>query len=557
MLTHPDMDLGSQQFKEMARDPDALSRAFETGLTKMISQKETLSSVQLSESLHNMLGLLDKLSGSFTGSDRNKMSQDIGKSIAASDPEIARQLTTQNMEHLFGGLLVQYLMAELTQNRMGVTGTAAGGKTGGGNKEGKEREGGSAASGDFNNKLLQVAEKFSMRLQDERTLLDEGLMSVLPKIIEQLIAQKEQESIETMLQRLANNLTSRNSSVRFGAAKSLADIIEHLPDECKNEIVRTISDKLIAWVKSKNVFSSDYYRICMILKSIAQDHLVQKQFAEAVQYLDAFNVIADGAIQKTDDVRNVSVEMINNLASPENIIILLNEIDSTEDKQRGDAGQVFARLGDFAVNDLLDQLRAETDSNGRIRLMHLIVYARERSLPLITGRIKKDEPWYYLRNLAYLLGQIGNEESARSLAPLLQHGNEKLRQEALKSICRIGGSQRGNLLLAALPLADEEFKSDIVEVLGQAKIAKAVNDLLGLLKNRPLIASAARTNLEEKICAALGAVGSPDAIPALSEIAETKSFFSLRAYPDKVKGAAARALSTLRRKVAESGPDPT
>ena len=114
---------------------------------------------------------------------------------------------------------------------------------------------------------------------------------------------------------------------------------------------------------------------------------------------------------------------------------------------------------------------------------------------------------------------------------------------------------RGKLLIAALPGADEELKIGIVEALGVARAADAVSPLLELLKERPLIASAARQNLEDKICTALGAIGSPDAIPLLSEIAETKSFLGLRSYPDRVKAAAARALVILRRKVAETGPE--
>ena len=196
----------------------------------------------------------------------------------------------------------------------------------------------------------------------------------------------------------------------------------------------------------------------------------------------------------------------------------MNEIDSPQNPNREDTGRVFAALGDSAVNDILDLLRATSDSDERVRIMHLIAFAKEKALPLVAGRIKNNAPWFYLRNIAYLLGQIGNEESARALAPLLSHGNDRLRQEALKSIYRSGGIQRGNMLLTALPQADEEFKCFIVEALGQSKAVEAVPSLIDLLKNRPMLASAARINLEEKICMALSAIGSPDAISALSEL---------------------------------------
>lgn len=543
MLTHPDMDPNSPQFREMAKDPGALSQAFDAGLSKIITQKATLTNVQIMDHLSHMLSLLDKTAGGLTDENRSILSQNVGRALFAADPEIAEQLTTQNMEHLLGGFLLQYLMNELTQSKPGVTGA--------GGNEAIEEE--TAAADESKKKLLEVTEKFSLRLQNEKMLLDDDLMSALPKIIEQLIAQKEQEAMESLLERLAANLTSAKDDVRTSAARSLADIIEYLPDEQKHEIIKRLSDKLIEWLKNEDTFSPEYMRIGIILKNVTQDYIRQSIFPEALKYLDVFNTVAHSIDGKPDAIRNVSLEIIHQLCSPENMDILLTEIDSPDKQKQDDAGQVFAALGNTAITDLLDHLRTSTDSNERVRIMHLIAFAKEKALPLVTILIAKEAPWFYLRNLAYLLGQIGNEESARALAPLLSNGNDKLRQEALKSIYRTGGNQRGKILLAALPLAEEEFKSSIVETIGQTKATEAVPVLIDLLKNKPLISSAARNNLEEKICMALGTIGSPDAIPPLSEITETKSFLRLRAYPDKVKAAAARALTTLERKVAKSG----
>ena len=105
-----------------------------------------------------------------------------------------------------------------------------------------------------------------------------------------------------------------------------------------------------------------------------------------------------------------------------------------------------------------------------------------------------------------------------------------------------------------MPGADAKFKLSLIEALGNLKAADIVPDLLDILTTRPFVTSAARTLIEEKNCVALGAIGSPEAIPALSEIAESKSFLRIRAYPEKVKAAAARALESIRKKQAEATP---
>jgi HEAT repeat protein len=124
----------------------------------------------------------------------------------------------------------------------------------------------------------------------------------------------------------------------------------------------------------------------------------------------------------------------------------------------------------------------------------------------------------------------------------------------LKSISKTGGNRRGKLLTGALPGADKKFKLKIIEALGSAKAADSVPDLLNILTNRPLVTTASRSLLEEGICIALGSIGSPDAMPVLSKIAESKSFFRLHSYPDNLKAAAARALEAIRKKQEDGMP---
>jgi HEAT repeat protein len=541
----PEMDPASEQFQDMAGNPETLVRAFDATMSRIMAQKGMLSDLELTESLADMLSLLDRTAGGLDDENQISLARHVGRALAGAVPEIAEHLTAQNMAHLLGGFLLQFLMAELAQGAADGADAPDGGL--GGDAVGEEER---------KARLMEVAGKFSLHLQSEKMLLDEGLMSALPEIISQLIAYKEQEAMETLLERLTANLTSEKEEIRLSAARGLADIIENLPAEQKRATVQKLSGRLIGWLGNENVFSPDYKRICQILKDEADELIAQKSFTQALMYLDAFRTIASSAGDKPDEMKDTALEIIRQLVIPENIAALQGEMDPADREKQDEAGRVFAALGRDAVVYLLERLRTSPDSGERVRAMHLITYARQEALPLINELITRDAPWFYLRNLAYLLGQIGDEQSADNIAWLLSSTNQKLRFEALKSIHKIGGEQRGRILLAALSEADDEFKSAIVEVLGQSRSAEAVPVLVDLLRERPLIASAARTLLEEKICLALGSIGNPDAIGPLVEVAETKSFLRLRAYPDKVKASAARSLVILREKVAASGKPP-
>jgi hypothetical protein len=124
--------------------------------------------------------------------------------------------------------------------------------------------------------------------------------------------------------------------------------------------------------------------------------------------------------------------------------------------------------------------------------------------------------------------------------------------EVLKCIYRTGGKERGIILLSVLPLADDQFQLNIIETLGNAKCVEAVPELLYMLKKQQLVAPLLRAEREEKICAALGSIGSPEALPALSKIAKSSSFFSFRSYAAKVKIAAGIAVASIRKKLEEA-----
>ena len=283
------------------------------------------------------------------------------------------------------------------------------------------------------------------------------------------------------------------------------------------------------------------------MKNSMQDSIKIFRFAEIIPIMDVFNDIHSRILEKNDEIRYISSEIIKNLASEEYLSLLIKELHTNDRNKRDEASQILVRFGDVILNRLLDIIHEVSDSKERVNVLHLIIDMGQKVIPAIKDRINdKNAPWYYLRNMAFLFGHIGNETNVYILQPLLLHENNRVRMEALKSIFQVGGKQRGPLLLSVLPKTDDQFRLNIIETLGNAKCAEAVPNLLDMLKKPSLIASQLQIDLQEKICTALGLIGSPEAIPALTEIAESKSFLRIRAYPEKVKNAAGKALKSIK-----------
>lgn len=547
-LLHPESD--PERLQEMAKDPEWILQAFENGLFQAEAQKGTLSNVELTESLTSMMTLLDKVAQPLDNKDQERISQGIGKSIATIDPEMAKQVLSQNIENLFGGMLMKYIASELREvppdglSPANINASAGGGPSSG------------AAGGSIfaDNQPLYLEERLELLLKDtKRAVLSEPLMDALPKIVEKLIAQKQQEAMETIISRLMENIFDEDIKVRDQSATALVEIMNSLPERQKLELMEKLSGRLLDWIKIETLATPAYRKIVDNLRTLVEELIYLGHFTEAMPILDLFCDIRAGNLEKNDTIHDISFEFIRALATEDRLNFLFNIYNNEQDKQQG-AGVILVRLGDVALNRLLDLLHENVDSNERVRIMRLIIGIGSRAIPFVRDRINNNAAWYYLRNMAYILGHIGNESSASALQPLLLHENSKVRLETLKSISRTGGSERCSMLLSVLPEADDQFKPHVIEALGNAKCADAVPDLLDRLKGGKTVKDKTlRTNLEEKICTALGAIGSPEAIPALSDIIEAKSFLGIKSYPEAVKLAAGKALISIKKKLEKTG----
>lgn len=360
--------------------------------------------------------------------------------------------------------------------------------------------------------------------------------------------------LENVTGPLVTDLLSEKAEIRSKASDKLCAIIESLTPERQNELVERLSGRLADWIKMETSTTPSYEKICVNLQRLLNILIRQGRFAEALPLLDVFHNINTGAMKKDNQIREISSAIINNLASEDNRIILFKEYHTNEKNKQNEANQILLRFGNAILNNLLDMIRDVSDSHERVRIMHLIIGMGQMAIPAIKNQIHKNAPWYYLRNLAYLLGRIGHENDVHMLQPLLLHENNKVQMEALKSIFQIGGNQRGPVFLSALTPADSQFKLHIIEMLGKVRCSEAVTPLLNLLKKPPKLTPIEQTTLQEKICAALEYIGSPEAIPTLSEIAESKSFLGIRwYYTVEFRNAAKRALESIKRKQKSSG----
>ena len=89
-------------------------------------------------------------------------------------------------------------------------------------------------------------------------------------------------------------------------------------------------------------------------------------------------------------------------------------------------------------------------------------------LPVLEREIRKNMPWYYLRNIILLFGRMGDASHTDILQPFLDHEDDRVQREALTSIHEIGGDRREEVFLDAFSKSEEPFRRHVVRMLGQS-----------------------------------------------------------------------------------------
>jgi len=573
--SNPDIRIDASRLREMANDPEWVSQIFKKGMEQALQQRKLLSDMQLSRNLIHMIGIFEKIVENL---DQDMISLFAGKAFANLDSDMISLILTYDIDHFFNGKLFQNILDNMDEEKFGEvvdrikimeTGLSASPMTE--STEGRktfERTYKRLASSDKGVSLQQKREEKQTREKNEKerqlkTLKEEvetilrneaesfqndHLMASLPDLADRSLECGDEESFDALIQHLEKGLLNHEQTVRDRASKAFAQVIERLPQDRQTAVMGRLTDTLVKWIATETLATSAYKKICRSLKDRIANCIDGKHFSGCIPALDIFHRIDAGLLDKNDTAQTIASQIIRDLASPERMDILFEAFDEKEGEIRNDAGKVLARLGDAPLNRLLDLLRDQTDSTERVRILHLLIEIGQPTIPVIRERLDHDEPWYFLRNLVYVLGRINSQTSVELLGSFLRHKHEKVRQEALQSILRIGGNKRGSVLLSALSEVEESFRMSIIQELGNAKYAEAVPVLLELLKARPLLQSPSKTELDERICIALGRIGSQEAVPLLTEISRQKAFFAIKKpYPDKVKAAAAKALTAIER----------
>jgi HEAT repeat protein len=321
-----------------------------------------------------------------------------------------------------------------------------------------------------------------------------------------------------------------------------SDEVEGLRKDVESEVdptfVFNITDilfEILALEKERE----PYHDAVNILIKILDAFLTLGEFTKATDLLKRVYIIL-----KTYDLQNWQIESIQKIimeAGEEVRIERIGKVLEREEVRLEDVNAYLSLLQKNSIKPLIKLLGELKNSKARRVFCDALAEIGKNAIEMFTPFID-DRRWYLVRNIIYILGRIGKEQSFPYIQKVFNHEENRVRREAIQALGLIGGPKAIGLLVKALTDNDVRIRCMAAINLGKGGKKVGLIPLLEVVQSKDFYK---REPAEIKaFFNAIGMMGSNEAVPVLQQLLERKSWFG-RGKTDEIRMGAANALAAI------------
>jgi len=356
---------------------------------------------------------------------------------------------------------------------------------------------------------------------------------------------EEEEGIDVD-ETLSKLISELHSSLSNRSVYSLtAEETERLRKEVESETAPTFVFNIVDILFEILVLERDpepYKDAVNVLGKVLDAMLTLGEFQMASELLKRVHTIPK--THKLQDWQTESLRrFITEAGESQRIDRIGRIIEQEEGVKAEDAYNYLILLEPNTIKPLIRLLGERTKSRTR-RVICDALSELGRNAPELFTPYLDDPRWYLVRNIIYVLGRIGKEESFPDVQKALFHQDPRVRREAIQASGLVGGPKALGALVKALGDPDARVRAMAAIGLGKMGRKSAVEPLMEVVQSKEF----QRRDAEEikAFFDAIGMVGgSKESIVVLKQLLfERKGWFG-RGVPDEIRIGAAQALAAI------------
>jgi len=245
--------------------------------------------------------------------------------------------------------------------------------------------------------------------------------------------------------------------------------------------------------------------------------------------------------QQVEAFRSRLHQFLVRLGTPERLetlTVMLNREKTT------DAAALTAFLQAMtpeALGPLTDLLGTVVVMKTRKVICDAMVTLGHDNIEFLAGRLR-DDRWFVVRNLIYVMGRIGGPKVIGYLSPLTRHPEQRVRKEAIKTLDGMDSEKVIDVLLECLRDQESSVRMMAMRALARRKTPRLIDPLTALIEERHFAAKDVSEKLETFV--ALGSSGRPEALAVLKRYLKGGSWWR-RSGQEQLCWCAAHALKQM------------
>jgi len=336
--------------------------------------------------------------------------------------------------------------------------------------------------------------------QTDRTILEKKLRTIFREdeseqfnpqayqsILDEIVARDELSSPDLQqLEELKKDLLDQN--IEHQASTVILELLKLVPVEEQADILR------------RN------------LLELSEHFLGTGGFSSLVEI---HNKLRSDLKNRPDLPPKVIQELEDIFGRPEFVTEVLDGLHIWGKEKYADISRLIVQVGAPFAAPIVDRLGTESSMSLRRYFMARLVELGDSALRAILPSLR-DERWFLVRNLVIILRELNRPEAASSIRPLLQHDDQRVRQEVLKTLLFYRDPQANDHIRLELAEKDHDRILNAVVLAEQSRSPEILADLLALLRRWEWRANG--YELKSAVVKTLGEIGDAQALPLLVQL---------------------------------------
>ncbi len=390
-------------------------------------------------------------------------------------------------------------------------------------------------------RLSQNVERF-LKGKFDVLLNDEFTEHLAPNII-RLYRGDQRKSAIALLERLEQSVCSNKAPIRERSLIVILILSEHIYKNSIRELSSIIATIAAGWLAFETEFIAGFEPVCLQLQKIIVEMLATEQWYEVEDLIVILNRISSKSLKKNNLIHGVVARVHGNLADPEALDILVRAYLEELSQRKDVVETILINLGRSGSQYLVQKLIYSNDKDERLALIDLIPRVGEVSVPVLTGCLDEDQPWFVIRNIIMIISRLGDNNLYQRVSSYLSHPDIRVQQQVINCIEMLGGDQMRGRLIEALALISDELKAHLVDQLIQFDGSDIETALLDLLEQHKKFSSHTHDFLVTKLCSKVVSYPAPRTINVLLDLIEDRK--QRYGSADAIVRAASESLHTI------------